>query len=87
MPTFENNGLLYGALLGALAGVLIAGPRFTDWSIQKILAAIAVSSAVIGMTGRLAVWIAYTAISAGPTPNYANEQDDSSPDGAHASDD
>lgn len=88
VSTYENNGLLYGTLLGALVGVLIAGPHFSDWAIQKILAAIAVSSAVIGVTGHFAIWITYGAISGGPRPYDASEeQDSSSTDGAHATED
>lgn len=89
VPTFENNGLLYGALLGALVGVVIAGPHFNDWSIQKILASVAVLSAVIGAAGHLAVWIAYAAIAAGPGPHDDEEEEPngSFPDGARAIDD
>ncbi len=86
VSVFENNGLFYGALLGALCGVLIAGPHFTDWSIEKIVAAIAVSSVVVGVTGHLAVWMAYAAISAGPLDDNEG-QDDSLSDKAHAVDD
>jgi hypothetical protein len=88
LSTYENNGLLYGALLGALVGALIAGPHFSDWAIEKILAAIAVSSAVIGATGHFAVWIIYAAVSEGPRPYDASEeQDSSSTDGVHATED
>lgn len=55
IKSFENNGLLYGSLLGALVGVLIAGPHFTEWSFAKIIAVVSLCSAVIGITGHLAV--------------------------------
>lgn len=88
VSTFVNNGLLYGALLGALIGVLIAGPHFADWSIVKIIAAVAVSSAAIGATGHLSVWIVYAAIATGTgTHDAIEERDDSVPDGVHAIDD
>lgn len=88
VSTFENNGLLYGALLGVLVGVLIAGPHFADWSIQKILAAVALSSAVIAIVGHLAVLMAYGAICEGPLAHDDHEEDDDAlPDGAQAFDD
>ena len=88
LSTYENNGLLYGALLGALVGTLIAGPHFSDWAIQKILAAIAVPAAVIGAVGHFAVWIAHAAIGEGPGPHDASEEQDSgSTHDAHATED
>lgn len=83
----ENNGLLYGSLLGALVGVLIAGPHFSDWSIQKILAAIAVSSALIGMTGHFAICIVIAALSAGPNLHDYSDEQSSSTEGQQAIDD
>ncbi|QNA89059.1 hypothetical protein G4G28_12260 [Massilia sp. Dwa41.01b] len=84
ISSYENNGLLYGTLLGVLVGVLIAGPHFNDWAIEKILAAIAVSSAVIGSVGHFVIWIVYVAMSEGPGSDDDSEvQDGSSTNGTY----
>ncbi len=82
--TYENNGLLYGAFLGALVGVLIAGPHFADWSIEKILAAIAASSAVLGMTGYFVMSIIFAGLSEGL--GQASFDNDDEPDSSSGAD-
>ena len=37
LRSFENNGFLYGLGLGALIGVVVAGPHFREWSLLTTL--------------------------------------------------
>jgi hypothetical protein len=49
VPTFENNGLLYGGLFGVLLGVLISGPHFNAWPFWKIMATSAACALIVGL--------------------------------------
>lgn len=51
----ENNGLVYGALIGLLLGVIISGPHFQQWPIKDILFACALSSFVTAVLGHFVV--------------------------------
>jgi hypothetical protein len=56
---FKNNGFVYGLPVGALVGVLIAGPHFYEWSAWKSLATILGCCAGTGILGYFAIALAY----------------------------
>jgi hypothetical protein len=65
LDAFANNGLLYGLPLGALAGVLMAGPHFSEWSPLKIFGMILGCGACAGILGYVAIAMAYGSAAAG----------------------
>jgi hypothetical protein len=65
LRAFENNGLVYGLPLGALVGIMFAGPHFNEWSLLKSLGTIFGCGIGAGILGYIAIAIAYGSTAAG----------------------
>lgn len=55
----ENNGFVYGLGLGAMIGVVVAGPHFREWSLFTSLETIFGWGVGMGILGYFAIAIAY----------------------------
>lgn len=83
LDAFNNNGFWYGLPIGALIGVLIAGPHFHEWPTWESLVAIFGSCLGCGISGHLAIAMAYGAEASGAhvVPDYSDENSsDSQPE-------
>ncbi len=72
-----NENVVFGPLLGAVAGVLISGPYFNTWPLWQILAAIAVCAAIGSMLSAVIGSIIMDVASSIPSPD--GEYDDDEP--------
>jgi hypothetical protein len=82
LRTYENNGFLYGLPVGALIGVLIAGPHFYEWPVWESLAAIFGCAIGAGILGYIAVVSAYGSEAGGS--NIVSSLDDERDSGGTA---
>ena len=64
---FNNYGAICGLALGLIGGVLVAGPKFHEWSGLSSLVTIVGSGVIGALTGHVAVAWAYTKEAAGGT--------------------
>ena len=62
---FENYGSIYGLTLGLVAGLLVAGPHFHDWSFLTCLATICGLGILVALLGHLAIAWAYGSVAGG----------------------
>jgi hypothetical protein len=62
---FENNGFVYGLGLGAVIGVVVAGPHFREWSLFTSFGTIFGWGVGIGILGYFAIAIAFGSASGG----------------------
>ena len=67
VAAFREYGSLYGFVLGAIAGVLIAGPHFHEWSFIASLLTIFGGGALIGLLFHVAIALAYSSQAVGNT--------------------
>lgn len=82
LPTFENNGFWYGMALGALVGVLAAGPHFNEWSFLTCMGTILGSGIGAGIVGYFAIGIFCAEAAAGfGVGSDANDDDHGTVDG------
>jgi hypothetical protein len=72
VKAFENYGSIYGFLLGAIAGVLIAGPNFQVWPPLQSLLTILGGGIIVGVIGHIALLMALGSEAAGNTGEYAD---------------
>lgn len=59
LRSFANYGFYGGAGFGALAGVVVAGPHFYEWSAAATFGAVAGCVLLFGIIGHFAVGLAY----------------------------
>lgn len=68
---YRAIGLFGGLFIGAMVGVMVAGPNFREWSGLRSLATILGAFGVGGVLGYIAGEIAISNLTAGPAPGVA----------------
>jgi hypothetical protein len=76
VKTFENYGSIFGFLLGAIAGVLLAGPNFQVWTPFESFLTILGGGVVVGVIGHIALAMSLGAVAAGNLSGDTNPSTD-----------
>jgi hypothetical protein len=75
--TFENYGSIFGFfLLGAIAGVLLAGPNFQVWTPLESVLTIFGGGLIAGVIGHLGLAMTLSATGAGNNNEYSEKSTD-----------
>jgi prolipoprotein diacylglyceryltransferase len=76
VKAFDNYGSIYGFLLGAIAGVLLAGPNFQVWTLFESVITILGVGIIAGAIGHFALLMALGGAADGNTDEYAGSSTD-----------
>ena len=68
----ENYGSIFGLLLGAVAGVMVAGPNFQVWTPLESILTILGGGITLGLIGHFAFALFFGTAAAGNADDYAD---------------
>src|SRR5258706_1893801 len=68
---YKSIGLFGGLFLGAVVGIMVAGPHFHEWSAARSMLTIFGSLALGGLIGYVAGEIAVASLASGPGSGFA----------------
>ena len=80
---YKSIGLFGGLFLGGVIGIMVAGPRFDEWSAARSALTILGSFVLGGLLGYIAGEIAVTSFASGPGSGIAGSADGGGPFGGH----
>jgi hypothetical protein len=72
----ENYGSIFGFFLGAIAGVLLAGPNFQVWTPLESILTILGGGITLGLIGHFAFALFFGTAAAGNADEYAAQSTD-----------